>query len=71
MSTRIGAATPDDLVLRTWDLVHCAQRFPAVQAPLIRALQEIARALRPTEENQGEAPALVPENGLACELVLA
>jgi hypothetical protein len=71
MSTRIGAATPDDLLLRTWDLVHRAQRFPAVQAPLMRALQEIARALRPTGVNPGEASELVLEDGSAGELLLA
>jgi hypothetical protein len=71
MSTRIGAATPEDLLLRTWDLVHRAQRFPAVQAPLIRALQEIARAVKPTGAHPGEAAALVLENGLAGELLLA
>jgi hypothetical protein len=71
MSTRIGAATPDDLLLRIWDLVHRAQCFPAVQTPLMRALQEIARELRPTGVNAGEAPQLVLESGSADELLLA
>jgi hypothetical protein len=54
----MGAATPEDLLLRTWDLVHRAQRFPAVQVPLLKALQEIARALRPIEVNPRETPEL-------------
>jgi hypothetical protein len=41
--------TPEDLLLRIWDLVHRARNFPAVQGPLMTALQEIAKALRPAE----------------------
>src|SRR5215469_13540711 len=56
MSRRMGTATPEDLLLRIWDLVHRTQRFPTVQAPLMTALQEMARVLRATAANPDEAP---------------
>jgi hypothetical protein len=57
MSRRKGAATPDDLLLRTWELVHRARSFPAVQDPLMTALQEIAKVLRPAAKpEQGPEP---------------
>jgi hypothetical protein len=56
--------TPEDLLLRTWDLVHHAKNFPTVQAPLITALQEIAKALRPVAAEPEDAPELVVEDGL-------
>jgi hypothetical protein len=49
VSRRIYALTSDDLLLRIWELVHRARDCPAVQVPLMTALQEIAKALRPVE----------------------
>jgi hypothetical protein len=54
VSRRTGATTPEGLLLHTWNLVHRARNFPAVQAPLMTALQEIAKALRPAETNLPE-----------------
>ena len=70
MSRRMGTATPEDLLLRTWDLVHRTQRFPTVQAPLMTALQEMARVLRATAATD-EAPEVVVENDSAGVPLLA
>jgi hypothetical protein len=70
MPRRIGATTPEDLLLRTWDLVHHARSFPAVQAPLTTALQEIAKILR-LEAKPEEAPESIVETGPTSALSLA
>ena len=71
MSRRMGTATPEDLLLRTWDLVHRTQRFPTVQAPLMTALQEMARVLRATAAKPDEAQEVVVENDSAGVPLLA
>jgi hypothetical protein len=70
MSRRTGAATPDDVLLRTWDLVHRARGFPAVQAPLTTALQEIAKVLR-REAKSEQASQSIMEADPTGDLLLA
>ena len=60
--SRRTSLTAEDLLLRTWDLVHHAQNFPGVQAPLVTALHEIAKALRPAAVKPEEDPELVVES---------